>query len=39
MEIQAAVTDGKGAPFAVQAVEVDDLQPDEVLVKVAAAGV
>ena len=39
MEIQAAVTDGKGAPFAVQSVEVDDLRPDEVLVKVAAAGV
>jgi len=39
VEIQAAVTDGKGAPFAVQAVEVDDLRPDEVLVKVGAAGV
>jgi aryl-alcohol dehydrogenase len=39
VEIQAAVTDGKGAPFAVQTVEVDDLRPDEVLVKVAAAGV
>ena len=39
MEIQAAVTDAKGAPFAVQTVEVDELRPDEVLVKVAAAGV
>ena len=39
MEIQAAVTDAKGAPFAVQSVEVDELRPDEVLVKVAAAGV
>ena len=39
VEIQAAVTDGKGAPFAVQPVEVGDLRPDEVLVKVAAAGV
>ena len=39
MEIQAAVTDAKGAPFAVQSVELDELRPDEVLVKVAAAGV
>jgi aryl-alcohol dehydrogenase len=39
VEIQAAVTDAKGAPFVVQTVEVDELRPDEVLVKVAAAGV
>jgi aryl-alcohol dehydrogenase len=39
VEIQAAVTDAEGAPFAVQTVEVDELRPDEVLVKVAAAGV
>ena len=39
MEIQAAVTDAEGAPFAVQTVEVDEPRPDEVLVKVAAAGV
>jgi aryl-alcohol dehydrogenase len=39
VEIQAAVTDAKGAPFTVQTVEMDDLRPDEVLVKVAAAGV
>src|SRR3954466_13651735 len=39
VEIQAAVTDAKGAPFAVQTVEVDELRPEEVLVKVAAAGI
>ena len=39
MEIRAAVTDGKGAPFAVQAIEVGDLRADEVLVKIAAAGI
>jgi aryl-alcohol dehydrogenase len=39
MEIQAAVTEAKGAPFTVQTVEMDDLRPDEVLVKVAASGI
>ena len=39
MEIQAAVTDEKGAPIDVQTVELDGLRADEVLVKVAAAGV
>ena len=35
----AAVTESKGAPFVLQELEVGDLQPDEVLVDVAAAGI
>jgi aryl-alcohol dehydrogenase len=39
VEIEAAVINAKGGSFAVQRVEMDELRPDEVLVKVAAAGV
>jgi aryl-alcohol dehydrogenase len=39
MRITAAVTEEKGAPFALQEVEIGELRPDEVLVKVAAAGI
>lgn len=39
MKIRAAVTESKGAPFAVQEVELGELRPDEVLVEVAAAGI
>ena len=39
MEIQAAVTESKGAPFALQAVELEEPRAGEVLVRVAAAGI
>ncbi len=39
MRITAAVTEEKGGPFVVQALELGALQPDEVLVEVAAAGI
>jgi aryl-alcohol dehydrogenase len=39
MEIQAAVTEAKGAPFEIQSIELGDIRPDELVVKVAAAGV
>src|SRR5712691_829227 len=39
MKITAAVTEEKGAPFALQELELGELRPDEVLVKVAAAGI
>jgi aryl-alcohol dehydrogenase len=39
MRITAAVTEEKGAPFALQELELGELRPDEVLVKVAAAGI
>ncbi|HEY6377643.1 MAG TPA: NAD(P)-dependent alcohol dehydrogenase [Candidatus Dormibacteraeota bacterium] len=39
MQITAAVTEAKGAPFAVQPVELGDLRDDEVLVRVAAVGI
>ena len=39
MEIQAAVTAAKGAPFAIEQLELDELRPDEVLVRLAASGV
>jgi aryl-alcohol dehydrogenase len=35
----AAVTESKCAPFVLQEVEVGELRPDEVLVKVAASGI
>jgi aryl-alcohol dehydrogenase len=35
----AAVVESKGAPFVLQEVEIGELRPDEVLVKVAAAGI
>jgi aryl-alcohol dehydrogenase len=39
MKISAAVTESKGAPFALQELELGELRPDEVLVRVAAAGI
>ena len=37
--IRAAVTESNGAPFVVQELELGELQPDEVLVEVAASGI
>ena len=39
MKITAAVTESAHAPFALQELELGDLRPDEVLVRVAAAGI
>ena len=39
MRIRAAVTESKGAPFAIQEVELGELRADEVLVRVSAAGI
>jgi aryl-alcohol dehydrogenase len=39
MEISAAVTRAKGAPFAIEQVELGEPRPDEVLVRVVAAGI
>ena len=39
MRITAAVVESKGAPFALQELELGPLRDDEVLVKVAAAGI
>jgi NADPH:quinone reductase-like Zn-dependent oxidoreductase len=39
MRIRAAVTDSKGARFAVQEVELGELRPEELLVRVSAAGI
>ena len=39
LEVQAAVTDSSGAPFAIQTLQMDELRADEVLVKVSAAGI
>jgi aryl-alcohol dehydrogenase len=39
MNISAAVTDGQGASFAIQDVELGELRPNEVLVEVGAAGI
>lgn len=39
MEIHAAVTDAKGAPFAIQPLDLGELAPHEVLIEVAAAGI
>jgi aryl-alcohol dehydrogenase len=39
MEIQAAVTERKGAPFEIKPVELGELQSDEVLVRVVACGI
>lgn len=39
MQIQAAVTESKGAPFTIREVELDQPRPDEVLVRVTAAGI
>lgn len=39
MRIQAAVTEAKGAPFRIEALDLGELRPDEVLVEVAAVGI
>ena len=39
MTITAAVTESKGAPFALQELELGELRGDEVLVRVAASGI
>ena len=39
MEIQAAVTESKGAPFEIKRLELGDLRADEVLVRVVASGI
>lgn len=39
MRITAAVTAHKGAPFTLEQVELGPLRPDEVLVRIAAAGI
>jgi aryl-alcohol dehydrogenase len=39
MQTDAAVTESKGAPFAIQTLEIGRLEPHEVLIDVAAAGV
>jgi aryl-alcohol dehydrogenase len=39
MHICAAVTESKGAPFAVQEIELGELRADEVLIQVTAAGI
>lgn len=39
MQIRAAVTQSKGAPFTIQEVELDQPRGDEVLVRVEAAGI
>ena len=39
MKITAAVTESEGAPFELQELELGELQPDEVLVEIAASGI
>ncbi len=39
MQIHAAVTESKGAPFVIQELELGELRADEVLVQVRAAGI
>jgi aryl-alcohol dehydrogenase len=39
MQAQAAVTESKGAPFAIEDVQLAELLPDEVQVRVVAAGI
>jgi aryl-alcohol dehydrogenase len=39
MRITAAVTESKGAPFMLQELELGELRPDDLLVRVAAAGI
>jgi aryl-alcohol dehydrogenase len=39
MEIRAAVTESKGAPFEIRRVQLDEPRADEVLVRVVAAGI
>ena len=39
MSISAAVTEGRGSPFAVQDVELGELRADGILVNVSAAAI
>ncbi len=39
MRVTAAVTEAKGAPFTLEQLELGDPRPDEVLVRIAAAGI
>jgi aryl-alcohol dehydrogenase len=39
VEIAAAVTESKGAPFAIKQLELGELRADEVLVKISACGI
>jgi len=39
MKIRAAVTESKGAPFSIQELELDEPRPDEVRVRLEAAGI
>ncbi|MBV9944420.1 MAG: alcohol dehydrogenase catalytic domain-containing protein, partial [Solirubrobacterales bacterium] len=39
METRAAVTETKGAPFAIQEIALGELRADGVLVRVSAAGI
>jgi aryl-alcohol dehydrogenase len=39
VEIRAAVTESRGAPFVIQAVSLGELRADEVLVRVVASGI
>jgi len=39
VQIRAAVTESKGAPFVTQDIELGELRSDELIVKVAAAGI
>src|ERR1700712_2266497 len=39
MMLTAAVPESKGAPFVLQELELGDLRPDDVLVRVVAAGI
>jgi aryl-alcohol dehydrogenase len=39
MDIQAAVTESKGAPFEIRGVSLDDPRANEILVRVAACGI
>ena len=39
MRLTAAVTESKGAPFVLQELELGELRPTDVLVRVAAAGI
>lgn len=39
MQIKAAVTESKGAPFEIRRLELGELRADEILIKVAACGI
>jgi aryl-alcohol dehydrogenase len=39
MRIRAAVTESKGAPFAIEELELDEPRPDEIVVRIVASGI